>query len=869
MRFSRCKHTRKFRKLCTPTSVETNQGFRPLQLHADDVRYIGSLRDIEDSELIRPEEILASRRWDAALFTTYAFSISFFESVVLRALQKSGCRDVWVLTDTEGYAASLIERRATKVGRDYRLIPVHAPNGVFHPKCTYLTSQQGDVLLVGSGNLTFGGYGRNVEVLDVLVPELHPDAFSDFAAFLEALGTRPDLAIPETTWVSLFASMARHAGGQSARTGSPAGARLLHSVERSIVDQVSELISHHGVVEAITVLSPFHDPDGAAVHELARRTHCPQINIALPPDPRLLSAFPFPLGQGWNVPIQAVRPPVEDAARRPLHAKWIDLKTSTGVLRITGSINATTAALCSIRNVEVGVMRKVVPGQEWESVPVPTQFDHRPFTPGLSGGRLTVHASLNGASEICGRIIPASETKGVWQLILERLGDELADIAVDVDDLGTFRVAFAGSERLIGAGAVRVSMKRSGRQGAGWLEMEELLRMPPQQRTVFAAMVRFMTNQANDQDDIALLDYLAMSAARHLSGFKPAIDERERKEGAAHVDERADVSIRVDRFAPDERSPSLESARFLEERNGLDILERWFSQFRRRVLSPARSRNEAGGHHGVNPIRGGVEDEEDAADQQRVTRSFDAFQAGMIKTLNTPKLTDADIRTGLAIWFDVSMHMFCHRMGDSAGAMIFLRNWLSRASESIHAADTPTEIERYVFTVVAILAGFSEEADTAKDLRLLHELLERFCCGAVSHEYAMAALDRSWAGGVGNFISGGEDPNLEKNLRLALETRTTLTELRTLLEMLRQGEPVPEKSPLFLARDGREDHLGRDFHAALRRADRWKHLCERRDQEFSVSCCNLRFSAAAAADYRTRRFAQCSMCKRFNLRLRP
>jgi len=60
-------------------------------------------------------------------------------------------------------------------------------------------------------------------------------------------------------------------------------------------------------------------------------------------------------------------------------------------------------------------------------------------------------------------------------------------------------------------------------------------------------------------------------------------------------------------------------------------------------------------------------------------------------------------------------------------------------------------------------------------------------------------------------MSGGEDPNLEKNLRVALETRTTLTELQTLLEMLRQGEPVPKESPLFLARDGREDQLGRDF----------------------------------------------------------
>jgi len=167
--------------------------------------------EVERTKPVSPVELLASRRWEAVLFTTYAFSISFFESVVLRELQISGCKDIWVLTDVEGYAASLLEERATKVGRDYRLIPVLAPGGVFHPKCTYLASSEGDILLVGSGNLTFGGYGRNVEVLDVLVPHLQPQAFIDFAHFLEALATRPEIAVPDTAWAHWFAGRARSA----------------------------------------------------------------------------------------------------------------------------------------------------------------------------------------------------------------------------------------------------------------------------------------------------------------------------------------------------------------------------------------------------------------------------------------------------------------------------------------------------------------------------------------------------------------------------------------------------------------------------------------------------------------------------------
>lgn len=428
--------------------------------------------DSEDTSLTWPAEILASRRWETALFTTYAFSVSFFESVILRELQKGGCREVWVLTDVEGYATSLIERRATKVGRDYRLIPILAPNGVFHPKCAYLSSSHGDLLLVGSGNLTFGGYGRNVEVLDVLAPEAHPTAFRDFANFLEALGTRPDLAVPETAWVSSFANMARRASDSSKPDGSNSAVRLLHSVERPIVKQIAEVCAQHGGAERITVLSPFHDPDGSAVLALARATQCSEICIGMPPDPNQLSTFPFPTGHRWGLRLSAVRPRVDDASRRPLHAKWIEIKTPTGVLTITGSINATTAALCSTRNIEIGVVRSQgFIAHEWEGVPIPADFERKPFSPGLAARKFSVHTSLLGSGEIRGQIMPSAGVLGQWKLKLERLGNVLADLPVDVDESGTFRITFLGSERLIEAGSIRITVRQADKEGAGWLEM--------------------------------------------------------------------------------------------------------------------------------------------------------------------------------------------------------------------------------------------------------------------------------------------------------------------------------------------------------------------------------------------------------------
>lgn len=112
-----------------------------------------------------PHDLVTSRSWEHALFTTYALSLSFFEAHLLRTgFKKNGCGDIWVVVDADGYSDSLAEKQATSVGQDYHLVPVALPRGVFHPKCTYLSGPDGDVLIVGSGNLTFGGYGRNVEV---------------------------------------------------------------------------------------------------------------------------------------------------------------------------------------------------------------------------------------------------------------------------------------------------------------------------------------------------------------------------------------------------------------------------------------------------------------------------------------------------------------------------------------------------------------------------------------------------------------------------------------------------------------------------------------------------------------------------------
>ena len=121
--------------------------------------------------LFAPRDLLLAQRWSSLLFTTYSLSLSFLESVVVSAVARS-YRGLTVLTDIEGYRASLADAGAVGAGRNYDVVPIEVkPHGVFHPKVGVLIDDEGTIrATVGSGNLTFGGWGYNTEVLEVLTP---------------------------------------------------------------------------------------------------------------------------------------------------------------------------------------------------------------------------------------------------------------------------------------------------------------------------------------------------------------------------------------------------------------------------------------------------------------------------------------------------------------------------------------------------------------------------------------------------------------------------------------------------------------------------------------------------------------------------
>lgn len=136
---------------------------------------------------MHPLDLVIAAPWRRLAFTTYALSLSFFEAVVLDAMIRGGARDAIVFADPTGIKAALSEHGARRVGREYYVEPVACLTGAFHPKIGVFSSDDDCHVTIGSGNLTFGGWGGNAEIIEHLHPSFAADAFDDLAEMLELL----------------------------------------------------------------------------------------------------------------------------------------------------------------------------------------------------------------------------------------------------------------------------------------------------------------------------------------------------------------------------------------------------------------------------------------------------------------------------------------------------------------------------------------------------------------------------------------------------------------------------------------------------------------------------------------------------------
>ncbi len=817
-----------------------------------------------------PVELLAGESWSFAFFTTYALSLTFFESVVLRELRRVGCEEVWIFVDADGYRASLAERRAFRVGQEYRVIPISMPRGVFHPKCTFLASAKSELLLIGSGNITFGGFGRNLEVLEVIHPRSAPALMRQFAGFVDALVRRSDLQIPDRSGLRRLAQLVATASNVTAAR-EPDNVRILHSCDSPILQGIREAAEGLGDCRRLTVLSPYFDTSGNAIKALAEAVQAEEVIVALPPGTQDVCGFPFASTRKWKCKVSAAMPDLTKETR-PLHAKWFEAEFQRGVLTLTGSVNATWPALCTTDNIELGVLRiSRASGTwiRWVKTPIPRttsveqEREERTKQPVL-------YAQLEAGGQLRGTVLARSDVEGRWEATLSDAADQFEVFNLAVDKSGGFSADVPKSERFAFASALQLTLEKAGKSVRGWVHQEDILRMPRLRRLGITSLLRLINRQETEDDDVALLDYLSLSANKHLGVFSHRIAGRSGTRTHSQV-ANGDSIQRLSNIAPSSDEESSELARPHLSDSSEAILERVFAQLRQRMV-----RREAGREDQDKGLAETEEDEQDEKSNKSKKRhgestllrvlgpAIERFEDGIRRGIDRAEDEEQEDerRALLVIWFEVKQHMLLGRLNRRDQGFEFTKEWLTFVTDSASARSELGPLEQYVFTGAALCSLLAPEEGRSLLRARLHEDLERFCGRSVD---SVLAFDALLSGEHVSFVAlliGSSGADLRAELDAILQTKTVRQQLEEAYEAYSRGSPVPPDMPVFQA------GIGARLYEAMCAKGRplVKALRERR------SMCAHDYLALEEVEERQlqrRRIVQCVNCKRFTIQLAP
>ena len=206
-----------------------------------------------------------------ALFTSYSFDPVFFEEHVLRAVLRLTSDPV---EQAERYhhearralqetpVVAIVDGAERRPGRRLPFDLLEVTNVVFHPKAVLLLYGEFARLLVGSGNLTFCGYGGNTELFFSV--DLNYTDIADtnlLRSFDHHLDQVSKLVRRSGTQLNLFREELTRRIPKSPMDMTASHLALMDSTTDSIINQLIALLPHQCVITSIGLLAPFYERD--------------------------------------------------------------------------------------------------------------------------------------------------------------------------------------------------------------------------------------------------------------------------------------------------------------------------------------------------------------------------------------------------------------------------------------------------------------------------------------------------------------------------------------------------------------------------------------------------------------------------------
>lgn len=653
---------------------------------------------------LTPVDLVQAHPWQRLAFTTYALSLSFFEAVILDALVRGGGHSqTLVLADVDGVRASISEQGAHRVGKDYTVEPVAVTGGVFHPKVSVFTSGDECHVLVGSGNLTFGGWGGNCEVIEHLHTGFAPEAIADTADFFERISENPQVRHGAEAHCTAIAADLR----ESVRGRDGNGdIRLIHNLDHSISDQIAAAAADLGGAHRLIAAAPFWD-NGGAIDRLCDRLNLQEVFVHSHSHGCVAGAAGNNWPRGAMMSVHPVRVGVmdtSDESARFLHAKAFEILCNHGRLLISGSANGTAAALDANHNVEACVIR-IQHGRRkgWSFVEV--EPPDQPVDLGTESEadetQVGVVRGILEGDELTGQVLTPTMSGTVSVFHLRNTGPAFLD-TTQLESDGAFTItAFDLEPRAIQGGRMVIRVRdHSGRDAEGFVSVATFADITRRAGIVARRLFALIAGNETPADVAAILSWFHENPHR-LTPSEPH-DIRGHREGAKEED--PDNLVTIDTLDGDYAEA------FAATKTHAATKDRNWSRFIEHILASIRDPRGPLDNTGTGrSIDNDDESGSDIAKPQRedpaITRSFSFFK----KLFDLLTKEGAPVRNTLTA-FDLTQYV-CDRLRPDC---VQATSWLETLIHILVKSDVPLDRREDIAAAVLVALGVKPDIDRCR-----------------------------------------------------------------------------------------------------------------------------------------------------------
>lgn len=294
----------------------------------------------------------------SAVLTTFSIDLVHFDNFLVNLLRRKKICSINVFADLDQMAEAMEWVSPSFIGnagRKYSITNIES-RGAFHPKINFFVGDDAVMVLIGSGNLTVAGHGKNHEVFTGFMIDENDSSQRPLIAecwhYIKAIahrGTDFDKQrilheIPANC--SLLDDTQVHPHLVHRVKDGLEAALLYNDGTSGILKQLSQIVPMQNV-QAMTVVSPFFDEQGTILTMLAQLCPNTKIDVLLQSDCQLppskmeghkrINFYDFDSTTRGKKNFKTFQ--------RLVHAKILHFKTADKEYCLIGSANATVAAM--------------------------------------------------------------------------------------------------------------------------------------------------------------------------------------------------------------------------------------------------------------------------------------------------------------------------------------------------------------------------------------------------------------------------------------------------------------------------------------------------------------------------------------------